>query len=43
MFNISFDGDIGIVRGGKKVGKMRISVFPTDAKGAANLSIEQKG
>lgn len=43
MFNISYQGDIGIVRGGKKIGRMNILLFPTDAKGVSNLSIEGKG
>ena len=40
MFNISFQGDLGIVRAGKKIGKMNIAVWPSDAKGITNLCID---
>jgi hypothetical protein len=43
MFNISFQGDVGIVRAGKKIGKMNIAVWPSDAKGITNLCIDDKG
>lgn len=43
MFNISFEGDVGIVRAGKKIGKMTISVWPSDLKGTTNLCIDDKG
>ncbi len=43
MFNLSFDGDIAIVKGGKKIGKARAKVYPTDAKGVTNLCIDGKG
>lgn len=43
MFNISFDGDIAIVRNGKKIGKLKAKIYPTDAKGTNNLCIDGKG
>lgn len=43
MFNISFQGDIPIVRGGKKVGLMTVKVYPSDSMGQKNLSIDDKG
>ena len=43
MFNISFLGDIVIVRGGKSIGRMQVHIFPTDSKGLTNTSIEGTG
>lgn len=43
MFNISFSGDVGIVRGGRKIGRMSIGVYPCDRHGVDNLSIDGKG
>jgi hypothetical protein len=31
------------VKAGKKIGKMKISVWPCDAKGITNLCIDDKG
>lgn len=43
MFNISFEGDLGIVRGGKKIGRMSVRVYPCDIQGKSNLSIDENG
>lgn len=43
MFNISFEGDVSIVRGGRKIGRMSVKVFPCDSLGTANLSIDETG
>lgn len=43
MFNISYTGDVAIVKGGKKIGRMTINVYPTDNLGKDNLTIEGMG
>jgi len=43
MFNISFSGDIAIVSHSKKIGKMKVTLLPTDSKGLIDLSIDDKG
>lgn len=39
MFNISYEGAVSIVKGGKQVGKMTVHIYPTDKAGSASLSI----
>lgn len=39
MFNIAYAGDVAIVRGGKKIGRMEVNIYPADSLGLENLTI----
>jgi hypothetical protein len=43
MFNVSFAGDVAIVRAGRKVGRITVHVYPSDIKGLTNATIEGVG
>jgi len=39
MFNIAYAGDVAIVKGGKKIGRMEVNIYPADSLGLENLTI----
>lgn len=43
MFNLSFAGELAIVKGGEKIGKLSVNLYPTDSLGTINTGIEGKG
>lgn len=42
MFQLSFSGHTSIIKSGKVIGKLSLSLFPTDSKGN-KISIEEEG
>ena len=43
MFSIAFEGEVAIIKSGRKIGRLMVSIYPSDSKGTSNSSIEGRG